>query len=70
MDAAGIDHSIVLTSFKVNDRRPSLASVLGVADSQPRVSVVAGISYESYSAPDLSELRNLLGERRIRGFKL
>lgn len=66
----GVDYALVLSSYKVNENRPSVDDILAVTEGDPRIGVVAGISYEHYRASDLAHLRVLLRERRIRGLKL
>jgi uncharacterized protein len=70
MDANAVDYAVVLSSYKVNDRRPSLDEVLAVVEDDPRIGVVAGVSYRDYQAHDLAHLRELLEEKRIKGLKL
>lgn len=70
MGEAGVDYALVLTSYKVNEKRPSTMEVLDLLDGDPSLGVAAGISYESYKAHDLADLRALLRERRIKAFKL
>lgn len=66
----GVDYALVLSSYKVTERRPTLRQVLDVVDDDPQIGVVAGISYLSYTAHHLADLRELLGEGRIKGLKL
>ena len=70
MDKNGVDYTLVLTSYKVNDRRPSVEQILEVVGDDPRIGVVAGISYEDYRSHDLAELRILLRQGKIKAFKL
>lgn len=66
----GIDHAVVLSSYKVNEERPSVDEILDVVGDDPQITVVAGVSYLNYRAQDLARLRQLLTEGRIRGLKL
>lgn len=70
MDMHGIDHALILSSYLENDRRPSVDEILDVVEDDPRISVVAGVSYRNYRAADLAHLRELLKSKRIRGLKL
>ncbi|MCI0436811.1 MAG: amidohydrolase family protein [Gemmatimonadetes bacterium] len=70
MDRNQVDYAIVLSSYKVNERRPSTDEILEVVGQDPRIGVVAGVSYLSYRAADLAHLRALLREKRILGLKL
>jgi uncharacterized protein len=66
----GVEYSLVLTSYKVNDDRPGIEETLEVVGDDPQVGVVAGISYYHYTAHDLAELRSLLRAGKIRALKL
>lgn len=70
MDTHGVDYALVLSSYTVNDRRPSVDELLEVVADDPRIGVVAGVSYRDYRAHDLAHLRQLLKEGLIRGLKL
>lgn len=70
MQLHGIDYALVLTSYKDNERRPSLEEVLEIAGNDPQIGVVAGISYKNYRAHDLANLHTLLKNGRIKGLKL
>jgi predicted TIM-barrel fold metal-dependent hydrolase len=69
MDANGIDYALVLSSYAVNEDRPSTEHILDVVRDDPRIGVVAGVSYH-YRARDLAQLRGLLEGGRIKGLKL
>lgn len=70
MDTHGVDYALVLSSYTVNDRRPSVDELLEVVADDPRIGVVAGVSYRDYRAHDLAHLRQLLKEGLVRGLKL
>lgn len=70
MQLHGIDYSLVLTSFKDNERRPSLDEILEAVGNDPQIGVVAGVSYTNYRAHDLAKLHVLLETGRIKGLKL
>jgi uncharacterized protein len=70
MDEHGIAHAIVLTSYTVNENRPSTDEVLELVEGDPRFSVVAGVDHEAMGKRQLRYLRTLLEEGRIRGLKL
>lgn len=70
MERHGIDYALVLSSFKNTDRRPSLDEILEVVGDDPKVGIVAGVSYENYRAHDLANLRLLLKGGWIKGLKL
>jgi predicted TIM-barrel fold metal-dependent hydrolase len=70
MDEHGVDYALVLTSYKVNEHRPSVDDILEVVGDDPKIGVVAGVSYNNYRAADLAHLRVLLRTRRIKALKL
>jgi len=70
MDRNGVDYALVLTSYKVTEHRPAVEEVLEVVDGDPRIGVVAGVSYYGYRSSDLANLRVLLREGRVKGLKL
>lgn len=70
MTRNGVDHSLVLTSYKVTEHRPSTGAVIEATREYPNISVVAGISYLNYKVSDLQEAREYLQEGLIKGIKL
>lgn len=70
MERNGVDYALVLTSYKVNEHRPSVARVLDVTDGYPQLGVVAGVSYLGYKERDLRELADYLRDGRVKGLKL
>jgi len=66
----GVDYALILSSYLVNEKRPSTLEILDVIGDDPQMGVVAGVSYHNYRAQDLAELRGLLTEGRIKGLKL
>ena len=70
MDAYGIVHAMVLTSYDITPDRPSPDDVLEQVADDPRLSVVAGISFPHLGADQVHYLRGLLQTGRIRGLKL
>ncbi|HTK56957.1 MAG TPA: amidohydrolase family protein [Gemmatimonadales bacterium] len=70
MAEAGIDYALVLTSYLVNDDRPSIRQVIEAIGDAPDLGVVAGISYLNYKERDLRELADDLRAGRVKGLKL
>jgi uncharacterized protein len=66
----GVDYALILSSYKVNEKRPSTQEILDVIGDDPQLGVVAGVSYENYRAHDLADLRQMLTHGRIKGLKL
>jgi len=70
LERHGVDYALVLSSYKVNENRPSVHEILEVVGDDPRIGVVAGVSYHGYRAHDLAELRILLRTGHVKGLKL
>jgi uncharacterized protein len=66
----GVDYSLVLSSFKVSEERPSVHEILDVVRDDPQIGVAAGVSYYNYRAADLADLRSLMREGLIQALKL
>ncbi|MGE0862904.1 MAG: amidohydrolase family protein [Vicinamibacterales bacterium] len=65
-----VDVALVLTSYKVVPGRPSARAVVEATRHLPHIHVVAGISWATFGAPDLVELRSLLEAGSIKALKL
>jgi predicted TIM-barrel fold metal-dependent hydrolase len=70
MEANGIDHAVVLTSYIANDDRASPEETLEQVEGDPRISVVAGVEVPTLDGRQVGRLRALLEGRRVRGLKL
>lgn len=70
MADAGVDYSLVLTSYIVSPHRPSAAEVIRAVEQVPNVGVVAGISFKHYKERDLRELADFLKDGLVKGLKL
>jgi uncharacterized protein len=65
-----IDMALVLTSYKVVPGRPSARAVVNATRHLPNIRVIAGISWATFGAEDVVELRSLLEAKAISGLKL
>jgi uncharacterized protein len=70
MAEAGVDYSLVLTSYLVSPHRPSTADVVKAIEHVDSLGVVAGISYLNYRQRDLRELADFLSAGLVKGLKL
>lgn len=70
MDATGVDHAVVLTSYIANDDRASPEETVEQVEGDARITVVAGVEVPSLDAAQLGRLRALLEADRVRGLKL
>lgn len=70
MERNGIIHSLILTSYKVNEHRPSIKQVIDATQQYDNLSVVAGISFLNYKERDLREIADYLKDDLLKGLKL
>lgn len=70
MDKNNIYHTLILTSYKVNEHRPSTADVINATINDKNLSVVAGISFLNYKECDLREIADYLKDGLVKGLKL
>lgn len=70
MDENKVDYSLILTSYKVTEHRPSVKQVVEATRDIPSLGTVAGISYLNYKERDLREMADYLRSGEIKGFKL
>ncbi len=70
MDTHGINISLVLTSYKVTEHRPSTRAVVEATRDYDHIFVVAGVSYLHYKEKDLRELADYLQDGLVKGLKL
>ncbi len=64
-----VDYSLVLTSFKVNQHRPSTRQVVESIKGRKTLGVVSGISYLHYNHRDVREIGEYLENGFIKGLK-
>lgn len=70
MEENKVDYSLILTSYKVTEHRPSISQVVHATRDHKNLSVVAGISYLNYRERDLREIADFLKDGLIKGLKL
>ena len=70
MTEHGVDHAVVLTSYKANVDRPSVEEVIEILANDPRTTVVEGLRWRSESRTDLYTLEDRLREGPVKGIKL
>ena len=64
-----VDYSLVLSSYKVNENRPSTKKVVEAISGRNNLGVVAGVSYLHYNHRDLREVSEFLDAGLIKGLK-
>jgi len=70
MAANGVDHAVVLTSYKVNVDRPSVEQVLEILAEDPRTTVIEGLRWRSESRTDLFHMEERIRDGLVKGIKL
>ena len=70
MAAHGVDHSVVLTSYKVNVDRPSVEHVLEILAHDPRTTVIEGLRWRGDSRSDLFHMEERIRDGFVKGIKL
>lgn len=64
-----VDYSLVLTSYKVNEHRPSTRRVVEAIKDIDNLGVVSGISYLHYDYKDIMEISDYLERGYIKALK-
>ena len=70
MDECEIDASIVISSYKVNDDRPSTEKILRITEKHDNLAVVAGYSIDNHTIEDFRNNRKWLSENKLKGIKI
>jgi predicted TIM-barrel fold metal-dependent hydrolase len=70
MDERGVDHAVVLTSYRVSPERPGVEEILQILDRNPRISVVEGLRWRGESRTDLFAMEERIRDGVIAGIKL
>jgi len=70
MQDGNVDHSIILSSYKVNPDRPSTEQLIEISKKHDNLSVVAGFSIDGHNDDDFQDCRKWLKDGLIRGMKL
>lgn len=70
MAANGVDHAVVLTSYKVNVDRPSVEQVLETLSEDPRTTVVEGLRWRGDTRTDLFRMEERIRDGLVKGIKL
>lgn len=69
MTVNNVDYSLVLTSYKVNEHRPSTKQVVEAIKGIKNLGVISGISYLHYNHRDVREIGEYLENGLIKGLK-
>lgn len=70
MHSSMVNYAIVLSSYMVNEDRPSVAKLLEATKNHDDIGVVAGYSIDNHSDDDLKFYRECLKDGRVKGLKM
>ena len=70
MDECGVDHAVVLTSYKVDLDRPSVEEVVSLLADSPRATVVEGLRWRGDERTDLFTMEERIRDGMVKGIKL
>jgi Tat protein secretion system quality control protein TatD with DNase activity len=71
MEAGNVDHSIILSSYEVNEDRPSTEQLVEATKKHDdKLSIVAGFSIDNHTDEDFQDCRRWLKDGLIKGMKL
>lgn len=70
MDEVGVDHAVIITSYKADLDRPSVEELLDVLQRNPRVTVVEGLRWRGDVRTDLFSMEERIRDGVVKGIKL
>jgi len=70
MEAHGVDHAVVLTSYLVNISRPAVEEVLEHLAEDGRVTLIEGLRWRSENRTDLYAMESRIRDGLVKGIKL
>ncbi len=70
MEAVGVDHSVVITSYRVDLDRPSVEQLVEYLADDPRITVVEGLRWRGDERTDLFSMEERIRDGIVRGIKL
>jgi len=70
MEEVGVDHCVVLTSYKADLDRPSVEELIELIKSDPRLTLVEGLRWRGDARTDLYSLETRIIEGAVKGIKL
>jgi uncharacterized protein len=70
MDDVGVDHAVVITSYKIDMDRPSAEEIVELLADTKRMTVVEGLRWRGEQRTDLFSLEERIRDGLIKGIKL
>ncbi|MCA8955899.1 MAG: amidohydrolase family protein [Planctomycetes bacterium] len=70
MDEVGVDHAVVISSYKVDMDRPSVEHLIELLAADPRTTLVEGLRWRGEARTDLFGLEERIRDGLVKGIKL
>lgn len=70
MQANNVDQAIIISSYKINDERPSTKHILEAVEKYDNIQVVAGYSITNHDEEFIKEYREFLKNGKLKGLKI
>ncbi|HEX6883700.1 MAG TPA: amidohydrolase family protein, partial [Planctomycetota bacterium] len=70
MDEVGVDHAVVITSYKADLDRPSVEELLTLLTNHPRITLVEGLRWRGEARSDLFSVEERIRDGQVKGIKL
>ena len=70
MAECGVDHAVVITSYRVDLDRPSVEEIVDLLSADPRTTVVEGLRWRGDARTDLFHMEERIRDGRVKGIKL
>jgi predicted TIM-barrel fold metal-dependent hydrolase len=70
MNSNNVDQAIIISSYIVNEQRPSTSEILSAIDKHDNLHVVAGFSINNHDVSIVEEYREHLKNGKIKGLKI
>jgi len=70
MVSHNVDYSIILSSYKVNEQRPSTQQLIEATKKHDNLGIVAGYSIDNHTDDDLRQYKKWIKDGLVKGLKL
>ena len=70
MQSNNVDQAIILSSYLINEERPSTEEILSSIEKHEKIKVVAGYSISNHDESSIKEYKEYLKNGKIKGLKI
>ena len=70
MQSNNVDQAIILSSYTINEERPSTGQILSAIENNEKIKVVAGYSISNHDESSIKEYEEYLKNGKIKGLKI